>query len=90
MDRQARFIDKLEKLDKTECLAKCVWNLCQELDYAKYYVELSTTNYDDDVKERTSHILEKVPSQKLLRPNPTVGFGRIWSDLVRFGRIWSD
>ena len=42
----------------------------------------------------------KVPSQKLLRPNPTesdrrilpdlVGFGRIWSDLVGFGRIWSD
>ena len=58
MDRQARFIDKLEKLDETECLAKCVWNLCQELDYVKYYVELSTTNYDDDVKERTSIIQE--------------------------------
>ena len=34
--------------------------------------------------------LGKVPSQKLRRPNPTVGFGRIWSDLVGFGRIWSD
>ena len=34
--------------------------------------------------------LIEVPSQKLLRPNPTVGFGRIRSDLVGFGRIRSD
>ena len=39
-------------------------------------------------------LLLKVPSQKLLRPNLTVGFRRIWSDfelwpdLVRLGRIW--
>ena len=32
----------------------------------------------------------KVPSWKLLRPNPTVGFCRIWSDSAGFGRIWSD
>ena len=24
------------------------------------------------------------------RPNPSVGSGRIWSDLVGFGRIWTD
>ena len=36
----------------------------------------------------------KVPSQKLLRPNQTVGlcldYGRIWSDFVGFRRISSD
>ena len=45
-------------------------------------------------------IIYKVSFQKLLRPNPTigfpwipsdlVGFGWIWSDFVGFGRIWSD
>ena len=34
--------------------------------------------------------LLKVPSQKLLRPNPTVGFGRIQSDLVGFSRFRSN
>ena len=47
-----------------------------------------------------SHV--KVPTQKLLQPNPIadhVRFGRIWSDMVgfgrifnldKFGRVWSD
>ena len=43
------------------------------------------------LNEKTqTFFLEKVPSQKLLRLNPTVGFCRIWLDSVRFGRIWSD
>ena len=36
------------------------------------------------------HLLYKVPSQRLLRPNPTVGLCRIWSNLVGYGRIRSD
>ena len=33
---------------------------------------------------------KNVVIQKLLRPNQTVGFRRIWSDSVGFGRIRSD
>ena len=35
-------------------------------------------------------IIYKVSFQKLLRPNPTIGFPWIWLDLVGFGRTWSD
>ena len=59
-DLQANFIDRVEKLDERECLAKCVWSLCKqlELEYVKYYQELSTDNYKSDIRQRTTTLQE--------------------------------
>ena len=63
----------------TDVIVVRVWSWTLRLD--NFHVTITSTErvlFAGRVQKHSELLICKVPSQKLLRPNPTVGFGGFW------------
>ena len=58
MDRQKKFINKINNLSDNEAVVKCIWNRAQHLKIYKYYNSLTIDNYEENKINRL-HKLEQ-------------------------------